>query len=71
MAGSKHPWKFPAQNMSDGTLRALGVLTALLFGPDFAAGVCAIAVDAVTAAHRANTILNFIWISFKLLNGSD
>jgi predicted ATPase len=29
MAGSKHPWKFPAQNMSDGTLRALGVLTAL------------------------------------------
>lgn len=30
MAGSKHPWKFMAQNMSDGTLRALGVLTALL-----------------------------------------
>lgn len=30
MAGSKHPWKFLAQNMSDGTLRALGVLTALL-----------------------------------------
>ena len=29
MAGSKHPWRFPAQNMSDGTLRALGVLTAL------------------------------------------
>jgi predicted ATPase len=29
MAGSKHPWKFLAQNMSDGTLRALGVLTAL------------------------------------------
>lgn len=29
MAGSKHPWRFFAQNMSDGTLRALGVLTAL------------------------------------------
>lgn len=30
MAGAKHPWKFLAQNMSDGTLRALGVITALL-----------------------------------------
>ena len=30
MAGSKHPWRSLAQNMSDGTLRALGVLTALL-----------------------------------------
>ncbi|MCL1961702.1 MAG: AAA family ATPase [Desulfovibrionaceae bacterium] len=29
MAGAKHPWHFLAQNMSDGTLRALGVLTAL------------------------------------------
>ncbi|WP_223719947.1 AAA family ATPase [Pseudomonas aeruginosa] len=29
MAGAKHPWRFLAQNMSDGTLRALGVLTAL------------------------------------------
>lgn len=28
-AGSSHPWRFLAQNMSDGTLRALGVLTAL------------------------------------------
>lgn len=27
--GAKHPWRFQAQNMSDGTLRALGVLTAL------------------------------------------
>lgn len=26
---SKPPWRFPAENMSDGTLRALGVLTAL------------------------------------------
>ncbi|CAN7549764.1 AAA family ATPase [Caballeronia sp. LjRoot34] len=29
MAGVKHPWRFLAHNMSDGTLRALGVLTAL------------------------------------------
>jgi predicted ATPase len=29
MAGAKHPWRFLAQDMSDGTLRALGVLTAL------------------------------------------
>ncbi len=32
MAGAKHPWKFLAQSMSDGTLRALGVLTALFQG---------------------------------------
>ena len=32
MAGAKHPWRFSAQNMSDGTLRALGVLTALFQG---------------------------------------
>lgn len=32
MAGSKHPWRFMAQNMSDGTLRALGVLVALFQG---------------------------------------
>ncbi len=32
MAGSKHPWHFLAQNMSDGTLRALGVLVALFQG---------------------------------------
>ena len=30
MAGARHPWKFYAQQMSDGTLRALGVMTALL-----------------------------------------
>lgn len=28
-AGARHPWRFLAQNMSDGTLRALGVLVAL------------------------------------------
>jgi len=30
VAGARHPWRFLAQNMSDGTLRALGILTALL-----------------------------------------
>lgn len=29
VVGAKAPWRFAAQNMSDGTLRALGVLTAL------------------------------------------
>lgn len=29
MAGSEHPWRFLASNMSDGTLRAVGVLVAL------------------------------------------
>lgn len=32
VAGAKYPWQFQAQNMSDGTLRALGVLTALFQG---------------------------------------
>lgn len=32
MLGAKHPWRFLAQNMSDGTLRALGVLVALFQG---------------------------------------
>ncbi len=32
MAGAKHPWRFLAQNMSDGTLSALGVLVALFQG---------------------------------------
>lgn len=37
VAGQKHPWQFIAQNMSDGTLRALGVLAALFHGAaDFA-----------------------------------
>jgi predicted ATPase len=27
--GSEHPWKFPAASMSDGTLRALGILLAV------------------------------------------
>ena len=31
--GSRHAWRFLAANMSDGTLRALGVLVALFQGP--------------------------------------
>jgi predicted ATPase len=31
-AGSKNPWRFPANGMSDGTLRALGILVALFQG---------------------------------------
>lgn len=30
--GAKHPWRFPANSMSDGTLRALGILVALFQG---------------------------------------
>jgi predicted ATPase len=32
IAGSKYPWRFPANSMSDGTLRALGILVALFQG---------------------------------------
>lgn len=34
MASSAYPWRFLAQNMSDGTLRAFGILTALFQGGD-------------------------------------
>lgn len=53
MAGAKHPWHFLAQNMSDGTLRALGVLTALFQGnPDQAPVVIGIE-EPETALHPA------------------
>ncbi|OWQ86316.1 chromosome segregation protein SMC [Roseateles aquatilis] len=53
MAGAKHPWKFLAQNMSDGTLRALGVLTALFQGNrDYAPTVVGIE-EPETALHPA------------------
>ena len=32
MAGAKYPWRFLANNMSDGTLRVLGILVALFQG---------------------------------------
>ena len=53
MAGSKHPWHFLAQNMSDGTLRALGVLTALFQGNrDYAPTLVGIE-EPETALHPA------------------
>ncbi len=53
VAGSKQPWRFPAQNMSDGTLRALGVLTALFQGnQDYAPSLVGIE-EPETALHPA------------------
>lgn len=55
MSGSKHPWRFLAQSMSDGTLRALGVLTALLQGnPDYAPTLIGIE-EPETALHPAGS----------------
>lgn len=53
MAGAKHPWRFLAQNMSDGTLRALAVLVALFQGnPDYAPTLVGIE-EPETALHPA------------------
>ncbi|MGY0196660.1 AAA family ATPase [Leptothrix sp. BB-4] len=53
IAGSEHPWGFSAQAMSDGTLRALGVLTALFQGnPDHAPSLVGIE-EPETALHPA------------------
>ncbi|MBX5460106.1 MAG: AAA family ATPase [Steroidobacteraceae bacterium] len=53
MAGSKYPWRFLAQNMSDGTLRALGVLVALFQGNrDYAPTLVGIE-EPETALHPA------------------
>lgn len=53
VAGAQQPWRFPAQNMSDGTLRALGVLTALFQGNnDFAPSLVGIE-EPETALHPA------------------
>ena len=53
VAGAQAPWRFPAQNMSDGTLRALGVLTALFQGnEDYAPSLVGIE-EPETALHPA------------------
>ena len=53
MAGAKHPWRFLAQNMSDGTLRAFGVLVALFQGNrDYAPTLVGIE-EPETALHPA------------------
>lgn len=51
--GARDPWRFSAQNMSDGTLRALGVLTALFQrNSDFAPSLIGIE-EPETALHPA------------------
>ena len=53
MAGAIHPWRFSPLNMSDGTLRALGVLTALFQGnQDYSPSVIGIE-EPETALHPA------------------
>ncbi|MBT9490361.1 MAG: AAA family ATPase [Rubrivivax sp.] len=53
VAGAKHPWRFQAMNMSDGTLRALGVLVALFQGnPDHEPSLVGIE-EPETALHPA------------------
>lgn len=53
VAGAKHPWHFLAQNMSDGTLRALGILVALFQGNrDYAPTLIGIE-EPETALHPA------------------
>jgi predicted ATPase len=53
VGGSKQPWRFPAINMSDGTLRGLAVLTALFqFGERASAQLIGIE-EPETALHPA------------------
>ena len=53
MSGAVHPWRFPAHSMSDGTLRALGVLVALFQGNrDYAPTLVGIE-EPETALHPA------------------
>ncbi|WP_303831304.1 AAA family ATPase [Asticcacaulis taihuensis] len=53
VSGSKDPWSFMAMNMSDGTLRALGVLTALFQGnSDYSPSLVGIE-EPETALHPA------------------
>ncbi len=53
MAGARHPWRFLAQNMSDGTLRALRILVALFQGnPDDGPSLVGIE-EPETALHPA------------------
>ena len=53
--GAKHPWRFFASNMSDGTLRALGVLVALFqgFDPTESARRCVGIEEPEVALHPA------------------
>ncbi len=53
MAGANHPWRFLAQSMSDGTLRALGVITALFQGNRYYAPTLVAIEEPETALHPA------------------
>jgi len=56
--GAKDPWRFAAQNMSDGTLRALGVLTALFqHNRDFAPTLIGIEEPETTLHPAASAAL--------------
>jgi len=45
VAGSKHPWRFLAASMSDGTLRALGILVAVFQGRAAAQAVPLVGIE--------------------------
>jgi predicted ATPase len=67
VAGSNNPWNFMAMNMSDGTLRALGVLVALFQGTsDYSPTFIGIEEPetalhpAASAALRAFTLTSFL-----------
>lgn len=50
VAGSKNPWRFLATSMSDGTLRALGILVALFQPPNGALPVPLVGIEEPEAA---------------------
>ena len=57
VAGQKAPWRFPAINMSDGTLRSLAVLTALLQGDGNAPSLIGIEEPEIALHPAASGIL--------------
>ena len=66
VAGQKSPWRFPAINMSDGTLRALAVLTALLQGDGSAPSLIGIEEPEIALHPAAAGVL---WDA--LMDGQD
>lgn len=50
VAGAKDPWRFPAAAMSDGTLRALGILVALFQFANGTSGVPLVGIEEPEAA---------------------
>ena len=66
VAGQKSPWRFPAINMSDGTLRALAVLTAFLQGDGGSPSLIGIEEPEI-ALHPAAT--GILWDA--LMDGQD